>query len=695
MMHGQTPEEKMPEHLRPAYKATKIFTQGTMNILTEHGADLLALAQAGGMVYETLHTPANISVDTSINASSIPTREQNFQQQCEKLKDLLPEKINLPKPEEFLTQVQTQHRIIKQKALIDVLKEKIATTKVTPAIASQHTNYGSIIPLLHQDYLKHSTALHKISLAERVILAEQNKTISKKIAVDFTIPQLQQSGFIEEIIPAIIPHIPSGTVSNLLYGFASHSGKIDPFEKEEWLQTVGKDVIGTQTISGSISTSDSNQTVSAGTNPFTIFNFVRDTVNYVLHPRESRLIRIQASRKNRTDGNIRVDNCGIIHQSTSAEEQTLHDIASWAQDCLNNPDTSSKAKLHAKQILQQIHIKEQAEAIIQKNGARKVDSNVIRNAKKSTQQIERLKDTLSSEIGTSPGNAFCMYMNDTMPDRQTRRDSVRQCVRYEKKQCIKRKQELVAIIETYNKNCSTIRSESNIKEQTRIVWQAQKELSSINSALANMAGHDAVVAIHEKSPGNTTDYGTQWYTDSTYDFLGSTACKQFEHQYNNALHYDGKHPVIYANTSQTRAQASSMYNLFRKSHHDVRAIAKNTGISEEVVQQIKNHLLIDQHALQDSNGHIVKKRFDPNINIANTWQRLVDGTYIDADLNLLKHEYHESYLMKEKGLSYPEAHKIASGEVEQGLSNKRAIEKPNVPTKFVTPIDNQPKPTTT
>ncbi|HEV2916419.1 MAG TPA: hypothetical protein VGW78_01595, partial [Candidatus Babeliales bacterium] len=47
------------------------------------------------------------------------------------------------------------------------------------------------------------------------------------------------------------------------------------------------------------------------------------------------------------------------------------------------------------------------------------------------------------------------------------------------------------------------------------------------------------------------------------------------------------------------------------------------------------------------------------------------------------------------GLSYPEAHKIASGEVEQGLSNKRAIEKPNVPTKFVTPIDNQPKPTTT
>ncbi|MGG2016534.1 T7SS effector LXG polymorphic toxin [Bacillus sp. S10(2024)] len=84
-------------------------------------------------------------------------------------------------------------------------------------------------------------------------------------------------------------------------------------------------------------------------------------------------------------------------------------------------------------------------------------------------------------------------------------------------------------------------------------------------------------------------------------------------------------------------QADEMYESFRKSKTDVQSIAKNTGITEQRVQRIKDHLFIKEHTKEHGVG-----RFDPDYEIAQAWDRLQKGTYNKNDIDLLNHELFES-----------------------------------------------------
>jgi len=103
------------------------------------------------------------------------------------------------------------------------------------------------------------------------------------------------------------------------------------------------------------------------------------------------------------------------------------------------------------------------------------------------------------------------------------------------------------------------------------------------------------------------------------------------------------------------AHAEREYGLIRKMSTDVKRIAKATGYPENVIQQIKNYLFIDEHDL----GGGVIKRFDPDYMIAQSGQRLYEGHPEKHDLILLQHEIMERELIAQ-GLTQDEAHIKAS-----------------------------------
>jgi hypothetical protein len=70
---------------------------------------------------------------------------------------------------------------------------------------------------------------------------------------------------------------------------------------------------------------------------------------------------------------------------------------------------------------------------------------------------------------------------------------------------------------------------------------------------------------------------------------------------------------------------------------DVAAIARNTGMPEYRVQRIKEHVFFKEHRLDEG-----VRRFHPEIEIADAWDRLQRGNFVKQDIDLLNHEYFES-----------------------------------------------------
>lgn len=102
--------------------------------------------------------------------------------------------------------------------------------------------------------------------------------------------------------------------------------------------------------------------------------------------------------------------------------------------------------------------------------------------------------------------------------------------------------------------------------------------------------------------------------------------------------------------------AESYYKSVRRRNTDkeVQAIAKSSGIDEESVRKVYNHIFIEKHDLDG--GY---RRFDCDYQIAQSWQRLREGKRVQPhDITLLKHEAIEADLMKQ-GMPYLEAHSMA------------------------------------
>lgn len=110
------------------------------------------------------------------------------------------------------------------------------------------------------------------------------------------------------------------------------------------------------------------------------------------------------------------------------------------------------------------------------------------------------------------------------------------------------------------------------------------------------------------------------------------------------------------NPDSERAQehANRYYESVRHMTNDVDRIAENTDFSKELIAQIKDFIFIQKHDLGGEN----LEYFYPSYQMAQSWQRLIDGKNIQKhDLTLLHHEKMERELM-EQGYSQQEAHEM-------------------------------------
>lgn len=112
-----------------------------------------------------------------------------------------------------------------------------------------------------------------------------------------------------------------------------------------------------------------------------------------------------------------------------------------------------------------------------------------------------------------------------------------------------------------------------------------------------------------------------------------------------------------ADGKKREAHAESYYESMRnrKESYVVSKIAENTGIDEETISKMYNHLFINKYDLYKGNA-----RFDADYYIAESVRRLQEGKEIQShDTILVMHEAIEHDLMKD-GMSYEEAHIIAN-----------------------------------
>ena len=116
----------------------------------------------------------------------------------------------------------------------------------------------------------------------------------------------------------------------------------------------------------------------------------------------------------------------------------------------------------------------------------------------------------------------------------------------------------------------------------------------------------------------------------------------------------GKHYEPYDRNNPKDVAAAKEYRKISR-RNDIKVIAKNSGFSEDEIRQIKRHIFYDKHKKYEEYALL-----SPDYDMAVAWKRLYEGTQLERDILLLKHELLEDKLEKEYNLSIAEAHKRAS-----------------------------------
>lgn len=102
--------------------------------------------------------------------------------------------------------------------------------------------------------------------------------------------------------------------------------------------------------------------------------------------------------------------------------------------------------------------------------------------------------------------------------------------------------------------------------------------------------------------------------------------------------------------------AQQYYETIRNSDTELIAskISQNTDIEEADARNAIKHIFIEKHHLEDGT-----KFFDPDYDMAESFQRLREGNFYEHDKIMLLHEIHEQKLMA-GGMPYNEAHALAN-----------------------------------
>lgn len=153
------------------------------------------------------------------------------------------------------------------------------------------------------------------------------------------------------------------------------------------------------------------------------------------------------------------------------------------------------------------------------------------------------------------------------------------------------------------------------------------------------------------------------FREQVLGFNRSTAQKAVHAAKKSGLTSGGKDGIIKAGgkitdknfmkTLEYDEQAKNFYKKCCENDSDIEFITKNTDFTYDEIKSIKSHMMIEEHLFKD--GSI--RKFDPSIDQALAWQRLINGTDIrETDILLLNHELRELLYMKETGCAYETAH---------------------------------------
>ena len=118
-------------------------------------------------------------------------------------------------------------------------------------------------------------------------------------------------------------------------------------------------------------------------------------------------------------------------------------------------------------------------------------------------------------------------------------------------------------------------------------------------------------------------------------------------------------------------EAEAAYAAIRANTGDVSRIAGNTGISQDIIAQVKNHLFLTEHDVPVGPGQIAHGYFTADEQVAELWGKAKAGMLDAAEQrqfrSLVSHEYVESRLM-DSGMPYRSAAPEAWDNGEQAFN---------------------------
>lgn len=124
--------------------------------------------------------------------------------------------------------------------------------------------------------------------------------------------------------------------------------------------------------------------------------------------------------------------------------------------------------------------------------------------------------------------------------------------------------------------------------------------------------------------------------------------------------------IVDEESNAAKDHAKRYYGLVRSMSTDVDRISENTGFSKALVIEIKSFVFLEKHDL----GGEEPEYFAPDFAMAESWQRLVSGQFVEHDLILLKHEEYERELMQ-RGMSQNDAHILATRKYNYGEESRK------------------------
>ena len=107
---------------------------------------------------------------------------------------------------------------------------------------------------------------------------------------------------------------------------------------------------------------------------------------------------------------------------------------------------------------------------------------------------------------------------------------------------------------------------------------------------------------------------------------------------------------------KAKTHAKMYYETLRNSDREILIgkITVSSGFRRESIEKVLEHVFDNKYNLDEGYGH-----FEPDFQMAQLFQRLLEGNPVPRDITLLKHERLEYELMNRYGYTdYEEAHRI-------------------------------------